>query len=152
MFGKSFGPALAARALKDALAKRLNTSPSASRQAPRGRPCARTRVADARYVAPDADWFASHPERMYRLRVALPDDPADCAPSAICCCRSRYETDRVRHRYRILVRRTSERLLYIKLPTCRFWPPPSEGDELLAKVFAYLATTELRRLPHLRAE
>jgi hypothetical protein len=48
------------------------------------------------------------------------------------------------------VRRAPERLLYIKLPTCRFWPRASEGDALLSRVFAYLATTELRRLPHLR--
>jgi hypothetical protein len=132
MFGK-FEPALLARALRK-IANRLRTLKQPSRQASRrGHSCVRAPARDAAYVPPDADWFADHPERVYRLRTLLPDDPAN-APEAACGC----EPPRRPHAYRILVvRRPSGHFLRVRLPTCRWWPRPSD-EEGLGKLHAYL--------------
>jgi hypothetical protein len=65
----------------------------------------------------------------------LPDDPAD-APVAACGC----EPPRW-HSYReFVVRLPSGRLLHVRLPTCRYWPRPSD-EELLQKLHVYLLAT-----------
>ena len=74
-------PALAARALKKiAISFGVHTPKQPSRQGLR-----RSRVTDARYVEPDADWYSDNPNRTHRLRALLPDDSAD-APAAACGC------------------------------------------------------------------
>jgi hypothetical protein len=127
---KKFEPALAARALWNAIARGFYNSKAASTQR---RPCVRAPARDAAYVPPDTEWFANKPARLYRLRTLLPDDPAD-APAARCAC----EPPRRPHAYRILVvRRPLGRFLRVRLPTCRWWPRPSD-EEVLQKLHAYL--------------
>jgi hypothetical protein len=78
------------------------TTASAVSQGPSRGGYVRAPARDARYVPADDDddqWFYEHPDRMFRLRLPLPDDPAD-APAARCACGYRRL-----HGYRVLVAR-----------------------------------------------